>query len=41
MNPKEFNLRRSLITVFFVILAIAAYVIGFQVTQINPIKLIT
>jgi phosphonate transport system permease protein len=41
MKPKEFNLRRSLITGFFVILAIAAYVIGFQVTQINPIKLIT
>jgi phosphonate transport system permease protein len=41
MNPKEFNLRRSLITGFFVILAIAAYVIGFQVTQIDPVKLIT
>jgi phosphonate transport system permease protein len=41
MNPKEFDLRRSLITGFFVILAIAAYVIGFQVTQIDPVKLIT
>jgi phosphonate transport system permease protein len=41
MKPQEFNLRRSLITGFFVILAIAAYVIGFRVTQIDPIKLIT
>jgi phosphonate transport system permease protein len=41
MNPQEFNLRRTLITGFFVILAIAAYVIGFQVTQIDPVKLIT
>jgi phosphonate transport system permease protein len=41
MKPQEFNLRRSLITGFFVILAIAAYIIGFRVTQIDPIKLIT
>ena len=41
MKPKELNLRRTFITVFFVILAIVAYVIGFQVTQIDPIKLIT
>ncbi len=41
MSPHDFNLRRSLITGFMVILAIAAYVIGFQVTQINPVKLLT
>jgi phosphonate transport system permease protein len=41
MKPQEFNLRRSIITGFLVILAIAAYVIGFRVTQIDPVKLIT
>jgi phosphonate transport system permease protein len=41
MNPQEFNLRRSVITGLLVILTIAAYVIGFRVTQIDPVKLIT
>jgi phosphonate transport system permease protein len=41
MNTRELNLRRSIITGILVILTIAAYVIGFRVTQIDPIKLIT
>jgi phosphonate transport system permease protein len=41
MSPKDFNLRRSVITVVSILLAIVAYVIGFRVTQIDPIKLIT
>jgi phosphonate transport system permease protein len=41
MNPQEFSLRRSIVTVILVILTIAAYVVGFRVTQIDPVKLIT
>ena len=41
MNPKELNLRRTVITFISILLAIAAYVIGFRVTQIDPIKLLT
>ncbi len=41
MTPKEFSLRRSLITGITILLAIAAYVIGVQVTQINLVKLFT
>jgi phosphonate transport system permease protein len=41
MTPKEFNLRRSVITGISILLAIAAYVIGVQVTQINLVKLFT
>ena len=41
MTPRQFNLRRSLITGITIILAIAAYVIGVQVTQINLVKLFT
>jgi len=41
MRTKELNLRRSVITVISILLAIAAYVIGFRVTQIDPIKLLT
>ncbi len=41
MNPKEFNLRRYLITFISILLAIAAYVIGYRMTQIDPIKLLT
>jgi phosphonate transport system permease protein len=41
MTPKDFSLRRTAITGISILLAIVAYVIGFRVTQINPIKLIT
>ncbi len=41
MTPKDFNLRRSIITGIAIIFAIAAYVIGAQVTQINLVKLFT
>jgi phosphonate transport system permease protein len=41
VTPKEFNLRRSVITGISILLAIVAYVIGVQVTQINLIKLFT
>ena len=41
MSPKDFNLRRSVITAILILLAIAAYVIGYRVTQIDPIKLLT
>jgi phosphonate transport system permease protein len=41
MKPKQFNLRRTFLTFFFILLAIAAYVYGYGVTQINPVKLIT
>ncbi len=41
MNLKELNLRRTVITFISILLAIAAYVIGFRVTQIDPIKLLT
>ncbi len=41
MDPKNPNHRRSYLTYFLVLLAIAAYVYGFGVTQINPVKLVT
>lgn len=41
MRPQDFNLRRWLVTGIFLVFAIAAYVIGYRVTQIDPIKLIT
>lgn len=41
MNIKELNLRRSVITGLAILLAIAAYVIGYRTTQIDPIKLVT
>jgi phosphonate transport system permease protein len=41
MNPKNSNRRRALLTYFLILLAIAAYVYGYGVTQINPVKLIT
>jgi phosphonate transport system permease protein len=41
MSPKDFGLRRTAITGISVLLAIVAYVIGFRVTQIDPIKLLT
>jgi phosphonate transport system permease protein len=41
MNPKNSNRRRSFLTYFLILLAIAAYVYGYGVTQIDPIKLIT
>jgi phosphonate transport system permease protein len=41
MSPKDFNLRRTLITVILILLALTAYVIGYRTTQIDPIKLIT
>lgn len=41
MSPKDFNLRRWLVTGITLILAIAAYVYGYQTTQIDPIKLLT
>lgn len=41
MTPKDFNLRRSAITGITLVIAIAAYVIGVQVTEINLGKLFT
>jgi phosphonate transport system permease protein len=41
MSLKDFNLRRWLVTGIFLVFAIAAYVIGYRVTQIDPIKLLT
>jgi phosphonate transport system permease protein len=41
MDSKNFSLRRWLATGFFTILAIAAYVVGYQQTEINPVKLFT
>jgi phosphonate transport system permease protein len=41
MSPKQFNLKRTVITVISILLAVAAYVIGYRTTQIDPIKLIT
>ncbi len=41
MTPKEFSLRRSVITGLTILIAIAAYVIGARVTQINLVKLFT
>jgi phosphonate transport system permease protein len=41
MDQSKFNLRRWFVTGFMVLLAIAAYVVGYQVTEINPVKLLT
>lgn len=41
MDFKNFSLRRWFITGLFTILAIAAYVVGYQQTEINPVKLFT
>ncbi len=41
MTPREFSLRRSVITGVTILIAFAAYVIGVQVTQINLVKLFT
>ncbi len=41
MTLKDLNLRRWLVTGILTILAIAAYVVGYQVTQIDPVKLFT
>ncbi|MGE5123500.1 MAG: PhnE/PtxC family ABC transporter permease, partial [Acidobacteriaceae bacterium] len=41
MSPKEFSLRRWIITGISLLLAIAVYVIGIRTTQIDPLKLIT
>jgi len=41
MNPKEFSTRRWFVTGFFILLAIVAYIIGYRVTEINPVKLLT
>jgi phosphonate transport system permease protein len=39
MKPRDFSLRRWFVTIFFILLAIVAYVIGYQVTDINLVKL--
>ena len=39
MNPRDLNLRRRYVTGFLIVLAIVAYVIGYQVTEIDPVKL--
>ena len=41
MDPRDFRIRRWFVTGFFSLLAIAAYVVGYQVTEINPVKLLT
>jgi phosphonate transport system permease protein len=41
MTSKDFSLRRTTITVITILLAIAAYVIGFRVTEVNLGKLLT
>jgi phosphonate transport system permease protein len=41
MDLNNFNFRRWFITIFFTVLAIAAYVVGYQVTEIDPVKLFT
>lgn len=41
MERREFSLRRWSVTGFMIALAIAAYVIGYRVTEINPGKLIS
>lgn len=41
MSPQEFNLRQWIVTALFTILAVAAYVVGYRVTQIDPLKLLT
>ena len=41
MTPKDFSLRRWVITGVSVVIAIVAYVIGGRVTEINLVKLFT
>ena len=41
MDPRDFNFRRWFVTIFFIVLAVATYVIGYRVTEINPVKLFT
>jgi phosphonate transport system permease protein len=41
MSPQDFSLRRWIVTGLLTILAVAAYVVGYRVTQIDPIKLLT
>ena len=41
MNQRKLNLRRSAITGISLVLAIVVYVIGYHITQIDPIKLLT
>ncbi len=41
MNSRNMNLRRWSVTGFLTLLAIVAYVVGYRVTEINPVKLFT
>jgi phosphonate transport system permease protein len=41
MKPRPYTFRRWFVTIFLIVLAIAAYVIGYRVTEINPTKLFT
>jgi phosphonate transport system permease protein len=41
MDFHNFSFRRWFVTIFFTLLAIAAYVVGYRVTEINPVKLFT
>ena len=41
MNSTLLLTRRWFVTIFLLILAMAAYVVGWRVTEINPVKLIT
>ena len=41
MDHNNFSFRRWFVTVFLILLAIAAYVVGYRVTEINPVKLFT
>jgi phosphonate transport system permease protein len=41
MKPRDFRIRRWFVTGFMILLAIVAYVIGYRVTEINPVKLFT
>lgn len=41
MDSRDFRPRRWFVTGFFILLAIAAYVVGYRETEINPVKLLT
>ncbi|MCX6027406.1 MAG: hypothetical protein NTY23_14310, partial [Chloroflexi bacterium] len=41
MEPRELDLRRWLVTALFAVLAIAAFIVGWRVTQIDLVKLLT
>ncbi len=41
MDLRELNLKRSLITGISILLVLAAYIIGYRTTQIDPVKLFT